>query len=317
MVRLACKPPSIFHSALDTAEYLRHDHCVTPFPYHRRLLRVWLFAVVLACAATTWLVGAGSANAQQKAEQQGAQLKRGWLGIAMQEKPGGIVLVEDVFPGSPAHKVGLRIGDRILRVNGTDVLTSRDTARLVGKNGVGKTVAITFSRNGTEQTVRVALEPTPSRDELLRMQLVGRPAPPLQGLVSTDGTPVRSWESFRGKVVVLDFWASFCQACRASVPSMNGLHARHATRGLVMLGIAGEPAETVARGAQQFGKQYTSYADPDTTTSAAYHVRDLPSVIVIDRKGIVRDVATGFYPARLRQLEALIERLLAEPPPTQ
>jgi peroxiredoxin len=286
-------------------------NCVTMPSYHTQWTRAWLCAVLVSGAAAPWLVRTDDAQAQQAP----ARAQRGWLGIVMDELPGGKVLVKEVLRGSPAEKARLLPGDLLLRVNGAAVRTAHETARSVGRHGAGAVVRVAFSRAGSVQTVGIRLEPFPSGEQMLRMQHVGRPAPALQGLLTPAGAAGPSLASFRGKVLVLDFWASFCIACRVTAVHMNGWHQRYANRGLHVLGIAGEAPEVVTRGAQRFGMRYPTCADPDMTTSAAYHVQELPSLMVIDRNGVVRDVATGYDPDRMREMEALVERLLAEPAP--
>ena len=66
--------------------------------------------------------------------------------------------------------------------------------------------------------------------------VVGRPAPPLT-LHALDGTEI-STESLRGKVVILNFWATWCVPCREELPLLSDYAARHASRGLVVLGFS-------------------------------------------------------------------------------
>lgn len=270
------------------------------------LLSVSLWATCLVCQPSEALAGEGARDAQ-----------RGWLGIVMDERPNGGVVVKDVMRGSPAEKANLQSGDGLLRVNGTSVRSARDMARAVGRNAAGAVVRIAISRGGKERVVPVQLEPFPSGEQLLRMQHVGRPAPALRGLRTAVGTRGPTLDDFKGKVVVLDFWASWCVACRVTSTHMNRWHDRFASRDLEVLGVAAQPSEEMAQGVKRFGIRYRTCADPDMDTSAAYRVHELPSVIVIDRRGVVRDVATGYDPRRMRQMEALIERLLAEPKPTK
>ncbi len=235
----------------------------------------------------------------------------------MDEQPGGKVLIKEILRGSPAEKARLQPGDHLLRINETTVRSAQDTARTVGKNSAGSVVRIAILRRNAEHVVPVRLQPFPSHEELLRMQHVGRPAPPLQGLRTVVGTQGPTLADFQGKVLLIDFWASFCIACRVTTNHLNQWHARYASRGLDVLGIAAEPSDAVARGARRFGIRYPTCADPDMTTTAAYHVSELPALMLVDRKGIVRDVATGYDPARVRQMDALIQQLLSEPVPSK
>jgi len=250
------------------------------------------------------------------AQEPGPRTERGWLGIVMDEKPGGKVMVKEVLHRSPAHKAGLRTGDRLKSVGGSDVSTARETARAVGKHAAGSTIRLVVVRSGKEHTKTARLEAFPSGEALLRMQHVGKSAPPLRGLRSVMGTGGPTSNDFRGKVVVLDFWASWCIACRVTAMHLNRWHDRYADRGLAVLGVAGQSPEAAAKGTRRFQIRYPTCADPDMETSSAFHVRELPSVIIIDRRGVVRGVATGYDRKRMRELEALVRRLLAQPVPS-
>lgn len=283
---------------------------MTPIFYHARWSTVWL------CLALVTIPGSALLNARPAHAQTSPSAQRGWLGIVMDEQPGK-VLIKEVLRGSPAEKARLQPGDQLLRVNEATVQSAPDTARSVGKHNAGSVVQITISRRNTRLVIPVRLQPFPSGEDLLRMQHVGRPAPPLQGLRTILGTRGPSLADFHGKVLLIDFWASFCLACRVTSNHLNQWHTRYASRGLDVLGIAAEPSEAVARGARRFGIRYPTCADPDMTTTASYHVSELPALMLVDRKGIVRDVTTGYDPARMRQMNAMIQRLLAEPPPAK
>ncbi len=247
------------------------------------------------------------------AGERAPKAHRGWLGIVMNERPGGKVFIKQVMRASPAKKSGLRSGDQLLRINQTPVHSARETVQAVGQHPAGTTVRVTLQRGSVQHVRNVKLERFPSGEALLRMQLVGRPAPALQALRTSMGTRGPTMADYEGKVRVLDFWASWCVACRATSNHINDWHRRFAPNGLKVLAIAAEPSENVARGARRFGIQYPTFADPTMATSAAYHVQELPSLVVIDKKGIVRDVTTGHDPRRMRQLRALLQRLLNQP----
>ncbi|HPY17305.1 MAG: Thiol-disulfide oxidoreductase ResA [Deltaproteobacteria bacterium ADurb.Bin207] len=284
---------------------------VISFTYHRLRKGVLVRVALAICLTLAWGLAIPSAHAQQA----GIRSHRGWLGVLMQESPDGRVLVDEVIRGSPAERAKIQRGDLIEQVEGVAVHSPKQMAQQVGRFGAGAVVRVQFLRKGTPLTVMPRLEPYPSNEQLLRLQWLGRPAPALQGLLATDGSPGPILDSFRGKVLVLDFWASFCIACRVSTVSMNGWHQRYAGQGLEIVGIAAEPPEVVEQASRRFAMRYQAYADPDMTTTASYRVQELPSVVIIDRKGIIRDVATGYAPERMHQLETLIQRLLREPNP--
>jgi peroxiredoxin len=74
-------------------------------------------------------------------------------------------------------------------------------------------------------------------------------------------------------------------------------------------------ADRVAEFTERAALRYPMAVDPDGSTSRAYAVSVLPTLFVIDKRGVIRDVATGYDPAREAQIEALIQELLAEPAP--
>jgi len=96
------------------------------------------------------------------------EVTRGWLGVGIQDlsqelkeyygiKDGEGVLVTQVFPGDPADKAGLKVGDIIQKVNGQEVDSSRELSRMIAETPVGRGVEILILRKGSSQTFNVAL----------------------------------------------------------------------------------------------------------------------------------------------------------------
>ena len=117
--------------------------------------------------------------------------------------------------------------------------------------------------------------------------------------------------ALRGRVVLVDFWASWCGPCRQMMPALNRLSQRYGAQGLTVLGVTDEPASVARSVGMQMGIRYTLATSP--TGVARYNVSSLPTLVAIDRAGTVREVSVGYEgPARL---EALVARLLAERAP--
>lgn len=132
-----------------------------------------------------------------------------------------------------------------------------------------------------------------------RSPLVGKPAPDF-GLQVVAGEPVdgRSWFQLSetvGRVVVLDFWASWCEACRASTPMLNEVSLKFRDQGVAFIGVNVEPvrAGQVREAHAAFGAVFPSVADVQGTVQRAFAVRALPTVVVIDRAGLVTYAAAG------------------------
>ena len=140
----------------------------------------------------------------------------------------------------------------------------------------------------------------------------GTAAPPF-ALPTASGDTV-SLAPLRGRVVYVDFWASWCAPCRRSFPWMNGLQARYGKDGLTILGVN---VDTRRGDADRFLRDtpaaFTVVYDPKGVTPAAYDVKGMPSSYLIDRKGNVVAVEEGFHDERRDDVEAQIRTLLAQP----
>jgi thiol-disulfide isomerase/thioredoxin len=267
-------------------------------------------ALIVAAAGLVTVVFPVDASAQ-------ASDARPWLGIAMdkEEAPSAGVRVGHVVRGSPADKAGIREGDRVLRVAGAPVAQGADVVRAVGRLGVGDTVDLAFSRGGREQTAHVTLAPFPSQDDMMRMDLVGAFAPTWKDIEVVSGSFPSSIGFMRGRVVLLDFWATWCGPCRVVIPKLDALQARFGAQGLSVLGVSTEEAQEVALFTQRMAVRYGVAVDRHGQTTRSYGVGSLPTLVVIDKRGVVRDVAIGYDPGEDARLDATVRSLLAEPSP--
>ncbi len=116
----------------------------------------------------------------------------------------------------------------------------------------------------------------------------------------------------KGKVVVVDFYATWCPDCMAALPINNELHKKYASKGLVIIGVCTSKSgqEKFASNAKEHGIEYPATRDAELKSQTTWAVHYYPTYAVIDRKGIVR--AIGLQPERV---ETVIEKLLAEPAP--
>jgi peroxiredoxin len=122
-----------------------------------------------------------------------------------------------------------------------------------------------------------------------------------------------SLADMRGKVVIVNFWASWCAECRPEMPALQRLHRDFAARGLVMIGInAREDAATIRQYAQELGLTFPLLVDPDGKINAAYGVVGLPATFIIGRDGRAVAFAIGTREWASAPARALIETLLAE-----
>lgn len=239
--------------------------------------------------------------------------RRGWLGVELAkapDEPG--VRVRRVVRGSPAARGGLLPGDLIQRIGGEPVTQPEDVVRLVGRRSAGERLSVSLRRGDQSRLLAVVLDPRPDDDGMMRMSYVGAPAPALQSLQTVQGSITPELSALQGKVVVLEFWASWCAVCRILVPTINDWYARYSPQGVEVLGVTTDSVGLASRSAYELKISYPVASDHSGKTSEAYGAIALPTLFVLDKRGVVRDVMVGYSSERMAQLEALIERLVAE-----
>ncbi len=138
-------------------------------------------------------------------------------------------------------------------------------------------------------------------------------AAPEVDLERLEGDRVRL-SDLRGRVVVLNIWASWCPPCRAEMPALQALHEQRVGQGVVVLGLNStvQDSEQAARDfAAEYGLSFPIALDRDGEATRLYQVRALPSTFFIDRQGIIRRVVVG-GPLNPSVLETTVLDLLGE-----
>lgn len=117
----------------------------------------------------------------------------------------------------------------------------------------------------------------------------------LRGL---DGKPLRL-SDYKGQPVVLDFWATWCAPCRASMPHLNQIQARFQPQGLVVLGLSVDdgPASDVRRFADKLGVRFRIAMADEEVLNAYGPIRSIPTTIFINRRGEIVRRVTGYIDA--------------------
>ena len=135
------------------------------------------------------------------------------------------------------------------------------------------------------------------------------PAPAFT-LMSRSGKAV-SLAQFKGDVVMINFWASWCGPCRQEMPLLNDIYKKYKDFGFILLGVNVEPDSKAANAwLAATPVTYPILYDTKSTVSKLYQVQAMPTTVIIDRKGMVRYVHRGYLPGDengyLNSIRALI-----------
>ncbi len=140
--------------------------------------------------------------------------------------------------------------------------------------------------------LQTGLPAEPSAEGLVVPVEVNYPAPELS-LHNVSGA-VETLADYRGKVVLVNNWATWCPPCKAEMPTLESYYEQHAADGLMIVAIeAGEAQKDVAPFVEAYGLKFAVWLDPQNASLAAFRNQNLPNSFVLDRTGTVRYAWTG------------------------
>jgi cytochrome c biogenesis protein CcmG/thiol:disulfide interchange protein DsbE len=121
-------------------------------------------------------------------------------------------------------------------------------------------------------------------------------------------------DKYSGKVVMLDFWASWCVPCRRSFPWMNEMQEKYGQDGLVIVAVnVDREVEDAAAFLQEYPANFEIIYGPDAELAKKYEIEVMPSSFIIDREGKIVDRHLGFKVKKQEEYEAMIRAALESP----
>jgi thiol-disulfide isomerase/thioredoxin len=135
----------------------------------------------------------------------------------------------------------------------------------------------------------------------------GSPQAPAFEVFSVDGKETYTNDTYKGKVVMIDYWETWCGPCRQIQPSLHEMADHYATRGLVVLGVTGEAPKTVADFVKHSPLGYPAVLDRGDRVARMFHVQAFPTLIIINRDG---SVAYNASPQTMDEIAAILDRLM-------
>ncbi len=144
---------------------------------------------------------------------------------------------------------------------------------------------------------------------------VGEKAPSFSVAAVVNGKGQVSLDSLKGKVVLVDFWGTFCEPCKKSFPKLQELHTKYGASGLRIVGISEDEEDDKGKipgFADTYGAKFTLGWDQDKTVAHAYKPQTMPSSFLIDKSGVIRYAHVGYHDGEEAEVEKEIKELLGQ-----
>ncbi|MGA3122003.1 MAG: TlpA disulfide reductase family protein [Polyangiaceae bacterium] len=135
------------------------------------------------------------------------------------------------------------------------------------------------------------------------------------------GKPFHLRDHIGKEVIVLDFWATYCEPCKSEFPHLRSMYKKDRDRGLLVVGVSMDGPETaadVSAFVRRFELDFPVVLDEDSRIARLYNPKkSMPLSVIIDRTGRIAVVREGFSPGDEKLVALDVERALSEPQPTR
>ncbi|BCG63594.1 MAG: cytochrome c biogenesis protein CcmG, thiol:disulfide interchange protein DsbE [Methyloprofundus sp.] len=141
---------------------------------------------------------------------------------------------------------------------------------------------------------------------------IGQVAPNFS-LPSLTSDANRTLSQYRGQVVYVDFWASWCAPCRTSFPLLEKLYKTNKDKGFTLVAInMDEELVAVTQFLQMYPTSFELLRDAEGQWADAYGIETMPTSYIIDKKGVIRHIHNGFSKDDIVDIERIVKQLLNE-----
>jgi cytochrome c biogenesis protein CcmG/thiol:disulfide interchange protein DsbE len=128
---------------------------------------------------------------------------------------------------------------------------------------------------------------------------------------TVTGHDTVSLHSLKGKVAIVDFWATWCVPCKKSFPKLEALNAKYQENGLEIVGISeDDDKDGISSFASDLGAQFPLIWDENKSIATKWQPKSMPTTFVVDRKGTVRFVHLGYHDGEETEIEREVKSLL-------
>lgn len=272
----------------------------------------------ISLAAADAELAKGSTDALQNVFLAGSQLAKALTSLKQNDEGVKILLqlrqrAYDQYQAMPYAETTAQLADRLLEMQ-------RKPDALKYLNEALEALPQRFTQ---PQTLAVALKSL--RRKTFQVKLQDDPAPELN-IATWIGQEPTTLAALRGRVVLLDFWATWCGPCIAAFPHLSEISQKYAAQGFTVIGVTrlygegdeGEPAtpaqenEFIKEFRQRHRLPYSLAVADNEKTHRDYYISGIPTAVLLDRAGRVRYIQVGTGPTSSVEMDAQIEKLLAE-----
>jgi peroxiredoxin len=138
------------------------------------------------------------------------------------------------------------------------------------------------------------------------------PAPAFTLTSATTGQQ-GALSEYKGQVVMVNFWATWCGPCQQEMPLLEQMYKKYKPAGFTLIGVnVDKEAPPVKELLARKPVSFPVLLDPANQVSKAYHVDEMPSSVIIDRKGVIRYIHRGYKPGDENEYQDRIRQLIRE-----